>query len=319
MAPGADFRVVGRALVGIFTVGEVEHLLEARDQPVGERVSVHEPPRDRSLVGSRDRERLGCELAPRLERELAVVPQLVQHPFVLGATADGRDVGEVLRRGAKHCRAADVDHLDRVLLADAVPGDRLAERVEVDADQVERLDLLLLERGEIFWTVAPGQNRRVDSRVERLDAAAEQLGHLRDLLDPRHRNLHLLEVGARAAAGDDLDAELDQALGELVQARLVVDRDQGALDHAEATGELSLPSRKRRTALGRSRYSTSWIRACSVSTVSPSRTSTASCSTIGPVSMPSSTKCTVAPVTLTPCVSASSTACAPGNAGSSDG
>src|SRR3954464_8044106 len=159
----------------------------------------------------------------------------------------------------------------------------------------------------------------MDSRVERLDAAAEQLRHLRDLLDPRHRDVHLLQVGARAAAGDDLDAQLNQALGELVKARLVVDGDQGSFDHADATGEVSFPSRKSRTAAGSSRCSISWIRACSDSGVSPSRTSTASCRTIGPVSMPSSTKCTVAPVTLTPCASASSTACTPGNAGSSDG
>src|SRR5438477_124384 len=115
----------------------------------------------------------------------------------------------------------------------------------------------------------------MDPWVERLDAAAEQLRHLRDLFDSRHRDVHLLQVGARPAAGDDLDTQLDQALGELVQARLVVDRDQCALDHADATGELSFPSRKRRTALGKSRCSTSWIRVCSVSAVSPSRTSSA--------------------------------------------
>ena len=40
---------------------------------------------------------------------------------------------------------------------------------------------------------------------------------------------------------------------------------------------------------------------------------------IGPVSVPASTRCTLQPVTLTPYSSASGTACAPGNAGSSAG
>ena len=57
---------------------------------------------------------------------------------------------------------------------------------------------------------------------------------------------------------------------------LVVDGDQCAL-HA-ATGGVSLPSRNSLTACGSSRCSTSWIRSCRYSIVSPSRTSTASCS-----------------------------------------
>ncbi len=67
VAPGADLRVVGGALVRVLAVGEVERFLESRDQPVGERGAVHEPRRDRGLVGGGDRERLRRELAARLE------------------------------------------------------------------------------------------------------------------------------------------------------------------------------------------------------------------------------------------------------------
>ena len=61
------------------------------------------------------------------------------------------------------------------------------------------------------------------------------------------------------------------------------------------------------------------IRSCRLASSSSGSTSTARWARIGPVSTPSSTRCSVQPVTVTPCASASRTACAPGNAGSSAG
>ena len=87
-------------------------------------------------------------------------------------------MGEVLRRAAQHRRPADVDHLDRLLLADAVLARDLLERVQVDADEVEQLDPVLGERGQVGLDLAAGEDAGVDARVERLDPAAE---HLREL------------------------------------------------------------------------------------------------------------------------------------------
>jgi hypothetical protein len=47
----------------------------------------------------------------------------------------------------------------------------LRERVEADADEVERPDVVLVERGEVVRMVAPREDRRVDARMQRLDAA----------------------------------------------------------------------------------------------------------------------------------------------------
>src|ERR671937_548779 len=58
----------------------------------------------------------------------------------------GRDMRKVLRGGAQHRGPADVDHLDSVFFPHAVPRDRVAERIEVDADEVERPDLVFFER-----------------------------------------------------------------------------------------------------------------------------------------------------------------------------
>ena len=114
-----------------------------------------------------------------------------------------------------------------------------------------------------------------------------------------------LEVRRGAAARDELPAELGEAAREVVEAGLVVGGDQRA--HSSLTTS------------GSSRCSTALIRSCSVSAVSPAQDGTRSCASTGPVSTPSSTRWTVAPVSATPAASASSTACAPGKSGSSDG
>ena len=271
--------VIRRPLVGVLAVDEVGHLLEAPDQSLRKRVAVGEPTCDRGFVGCGYREGLGRERAPRVERDLLGLAELRQDRPVALRVAHRRDVGEILRCGTEHRRPADVDHLDRVLLLHAVPGDDLRERIEGDDDEVERADVVLVERREVVRMVAPREDRGVDARVQRLHAPAEELRDLRQVLDPRHLEAVLGQVVGRPAAGDDVDAELGEAAGELGQPGLVECGDEGAFDQ-----EISS-----RTAFGSSRCSTSWTRARSVSTVSSSRTGTGSATITEPVSTPSST------------------------------
>ena len=58
------FRVVRAALVWVFSVAEVEHLVESGDERLGERFDVTEPTCDRRLVRGSRRERLRGEIAP---------------------------------------------------------------------------------------------------------------------------------------------------------------------------------------------------------------------------------------------------------------
>ena len=74
---------------------------------------------------------------PLVEREAAGAHR-GQHTVVAERVDDDRDAGMVLGGRPHHRRTADVDLLDALVLAGA-GGDRLAERVEVDHDQVERL------------------------------------------------------------------------------------------------------------------------------------------------------------------------------------
>jgi hypothetical protein len=221
------------------------------------------------------RERLGCQAPTGVGRKLAARAQLFEHVVVLVGTAHGGAVREVLRRAAQHRRAADVDHLDRVGLGDPAPGRHLLERVEIDADEVECLDVVLLESCDVIRLVPAGEDAGVDARVERLHAPAEHLRRVRHRLDMLDRQADRLERGSGVPARDEPPAEPHQPARERVQAGLVPGRDQRT--------QSSL------TTSGSSRCSTAWTRLRSVSTVSSGRTGIRSAAITGPVSMPSST------------------------------
>ena len=264
------------------------------------------------------RERLRREPAARVERELAARAQLLEHVVVLLGPADGRAVGEVLRRAAQHRRAADVDHLDRLRLGHPAPRRDLLERIEVDADEVERLDPVLLERGDVVRLVAAGEDAGVDARVERLHAAAEHLRRGRDVLDARRpagrspRARPPCSRSPRAASRGSTSPRANVSRPVLSQveisARIRVSRSrrlpahraphhlgqQPVLDRLDPLVQRLASCRRR----GRGR--------------APARAP-------GRCRRPRRRGARSRPISATPAASCSSTACAPGNAGSSDG
>jgi hypothetical protein len=134
---------------------------------------------------------------------------------------------------------------------------------------------VLVERREVVVAVTAREDRRVDAWVQGLDAAAEQLpdaGQLVDVLDVEADVA--LEKRGRAAARDELEAELGQPAREVLQAGLVVDGDQCTALQSSLTTS------------GSRRCSTAWMRSTSVSRGS---TGTHSWRMTAPVSRPSST------------------------------
>jgi hypothetical protein len=128
----------------------------------------------------------------------------------------------VLGGRADHARPADVDVLDRLVERHARLAHRLLERVEVDADQVDRLDAVLAHGGHVLGVVAQGEQAAVDLRVQRLDAAVHHLREAGDVGDVGDRELVLAEKLRGPAGADQLDVELVvQRAGELQQAGLV--------------------------------------------------------------------------------------------------
>ena len=277
---GAALGVERGRLVRVLAVGEVELLVEREHGCLGEAggVPVGEPRRDRGVVGGARLEGTRREAPSRLGRDLAGTPELGQDVLVVGRAADGGDVREVLRRGPQHRRPADVDQLDGVLLGDALARDAVLERIEVDADDVEGLELVLRERRSVLGQVAPGEDGRMDAGVKRLDPAAEHLGEPGHVLDARDGEPLVLEEPRRAAARDQLEAELGQSLREGAEPGLVVDGEERP--HAAVSS---------RTTRGSRSCSTAWTRARRVAGVSSGSTGTGSAAITAPVSTPSST------------------------------
>src|SRR6185312_6769901 len=113
--------------------------LEDRDVRLGEPVAA-EPAGDRRVEGGGALERARGESAPRGTPDLTVCAELGEEALVVLGPADGDDVRVVLRRGSQQRGPADVDLLDRVLPRDIEAPHGALERVEVDADKIDRLD-----------------------------------------------------------------------------------------------------------------------------------------------------------------------------------
>ena len=179
------------ALVRVLAVGELSTRSNA-----GTNVSGKSSPRwNQRAIATRTRRsrrrRVQLEL-PGLERDLPLRPGAPRARRRVPRSADRDDGGEVPRRRPQHRGPTDIDHLDHVVACHACAiGDDL-ERVEVHADEVERLDAVCLELGDVIVAAAT-LVFGMDARVERLDAPAEHLGEARELL-------HAEDAGASASA-----------------------------------------------------------------------------------------------------------------------
>ena len=109
----------------------------------------------------------------------------------------------------------------------------LGERVEVGDDQVERLDAEVGELLHVGLEAAVGEDAGVHLRVQRLDPAVEALGEAGEVLDLGDR-----EAERRRSAAAEPPVETSatpascSAAGEVLEAGLVVDGDQGPADRA---------------------------------------------------------------------------------------
>ena len=164
-----------------------------------------------------------------------MVVQLLDHRVVgRRARHDGREA-VVLGGRADHRRAADVDVLDRIRVGHAGAGDGALERVEVHADEVDELDVVLGGLRHVLGVVAQREQPGVEPRVQRLDAPVHDLREAREVVDGADVEPGLAQRGRGAAGRDELDAEADEAAGEVDDAGLVGDREQGAT-HPDVAG-----------------------------------------------------------------------------------
>ena len=159
-----------------------------------------------------------------------VAAHLLDHARVLVGGGDDGDELVVLGGRADHAGPADIDVLDRLFERALGFRDRLLERVEVDADQVDRLDAVLAHGLDVFLLVPQAEQRAVDLRVQGLDPAVHHLGKAGDGIDAHDVDSRLRELLGRAPGADDLDPHLRQGVGETDDPGLVRNTDQSGPD-----------------------------------------------------------------------------------------
>ena len=81
-----------------------------------------------------------------------------------------------------------------------------------------------------------GEHPAEDLGVERLDPAAQDLGKSGLLFDQGDGHPGLLEVRGRSAGRDELDPALDEGAGQIGDARLVVDGNEGPPQRRDRRG-----------------------------------------------------------------------------------
>ena len=150
----------------------------------------------------------------------------IQRLAVGGRVGDDGDARVVLGGGAHHRGAADVDLLDALVGAGA-GGHGRGERVEVDDDELERLDAEVGELGDVVGLAGVGEDAGVHAGVQRLDPALEALREAGEVLDRRHGHAERLDERGRAPGGDERHPGVVQAADELLEAGLVVHGDEG--------------------------------------------------------------------------------------------
>ncbi len=291
--PGAPDRVLTRPSLGGLEVARVR--------------------RDGAVVGGRVRICGRRQLPPEGKRNLPG-PKPVEDRGVVDRADHHQHRSMVLGGGADHRGTADVDVLDRLLDGDPGPGDGGLEGVEVDRHQVDRRQPLGGQLLHVRGHLAVGEDAAMHPGVESLQPAVHDLGEAGEVADTMDLHARVLERLAAAAGGVDLEAELAQAAGEVGEAGLVVDREDGF-------HRTRLPSMKALIDCGSSRCSTAWIRSVSVFRESAAWISTASWAMTRPASMVwGSIRWMVTPVLGTRALKASSMAfMLPPNSGSSDG
>src|SRR5262249_46498665 len=99
----------------------------------------------------------------------------------------------------------------------------IPEKEMITDDQIDRLDPLGLERGQVLRIVPHRQNAAVHSWVERFDPAVQDLGEAGHLGNVGHGEPRILQRFAGSSRRNQLDAEFTQDTRQIDQSGLIAD------------------------------------------------------------------------------------------------
>ena len=238
---GMQVAVQRGLLVAVFAVAQVLHLGEdavALTGELGSRRHIgfgellgfegdgREVVADRAVVLRDAVERRHRQREAQLVGQLAARLQLGQHSLVLVGRGDHAHVLPVLGGAAHHGGAADVDVLDGIGQRATGLGHGGFKRIEVDHQQVDGVDAVFLQSRHVLRQLAARQQAAVHLGVQRLDAAVQHLGELRDLGHLGDGQALVGEQLGGAAGGQELDAQRVQGLRKFDDAGLVGDGEE---------------------------------------------------------------------------------------------
>ena len=195
---------------------------------------VCQPPGDREVIGGGVSEGFGREPTALGEREALPRHRLGD----IGVAARGghdRDRGMVLGGRAHHGRPTDVDLLDARIEGGA-RGNGVSKGIQVAHHQVEGGDL---EGGELLAVAGlalVGKDAGMDEGVQGLHPPLEHLGEARDGFHGGDGDSGGADAFGRRTRGNNLHTGSAERTREILQSRLVVDRDQGTPNRAQVDG-----------------------------------------------------------------------------------
>ena len=162
----------------------------------------------------------------------------VQHGFIVFDIHHHGHPIMVLGGGTGHGWATDIDILDSGFEIGATRH-RGLERIKIADQKIDAFDAMGAHRLGMILLVAQRQKAAMHIGMQRLHPPVHHLGEIRDLGDIGHLEPRIAQRLGGAAGGDEADAVLGQALGEVDQSGLVGNRKQGAgnlaVGHAAAS------------------------------------------------------------------------------------
>ena len=227
---GFGFTEERRALVGIFAVTHFLHFLELHVEGAGKGgfaavfldgaqvVGDHAVVLGRVLKRSQGQFKAGA-----VRHHVAVGLHFGQYATVIGGVYHNGDPLVVLRRGANHGRAADIDVLDSGFQIAIRLCHGLFKRVQVDGDQVDGGNAVGVHHCAVH--IAPAQNATMYLRMQGLDAAVHHfrktgvVGHF-DGVDAL-----ILQQLVGTAGGQDFHTQVGQGTGKVHDAGFVGNTD----------------------------------------------------------------------------------------------
>src|SRR5690606_21085558 len=181
---------------------------------------------------------VGGGVLERLDRQIEAQPigqgttigvHVLQHAGVVAGVGDDAHVGIVLRRGAHHGGAADIDVLDGVFQAAIRVGDGPLEGVEVRHHQINGLDVVI--RHDLIILAAPAKDAAVHFGVQGLHPSVHHFREAGVIGYFANGDAGLLNGTESAARGEQFHAPVGQGPGEVDNTGFIGNPDQRAFYH----------------------------------------------------------------------------------------